>query len=71
MADDRQVAWEAKHRRNRAWTHNSYLGHAMMMRRQSAAIMNSDTATPEAKSTARDINLAAQRLAVYLKTRVD
>lgn len=58
-------------KRIRAYTHNALMGHAAMMVSQCNGIMNSSTATEEAKATAAHIQRLALLLREQLKTRKD
>lgn len=59
-------AWFARQDR---WRHNSFFGHAKMMQSNCRAIMESKTATSEAKAIANRINTLALELADALQTR--
>ncbi len=62
---------DAAQRKRRIWQHNSFLGHAKMMQHQCTSIIQSVTATPEAKSIASDIYVRAQALTGALAKRID
>lgn len=62
---------EGKARRLRAFRHNSYMGHARMMRQQAISIQQSDTTTEESKEIASEIVKLSEKLAISLKTRED
>lgn len=51
------------------WRHNSFLGHAAMMKKQALAIIDSKTTTERAKGHAQNIWWLADQLAVALKER--
>lgn len=54
---------------NSAWIHNTYLGFAVMMERQAVIIINSSTATDEAKAVAEKIEQLAAKMGRLLKER--
>jgi hypothetical protein len=56
-------------RRQECWKHNSFLGHARMMQMNCQAILNSKTATEEAKAIAVRIENDAEMLETALKIR--
>lgn len=51
------------------WKHNSFMGSAMMMKRNCQSILTSDTATDEAKAIAVRIEQDAELLGEALRTR--
>lgn len=51
------------------WRHNSFRGHAGMMKKQALAIIDSKTTTEQAKDIARDIWALAHQLVTALKER--
>lgn len=51
------------------WRHNSFLGHAAMMKKQALAIIDSKTTTEKSKDHARNIWWLADQLATSLKER--
>lgn len=51
------------------WRHNSFLGHAAMMRKQCLSIMQAETSTEEAQTLAREIYDKAWLLSLALKER--
>lgn len=53
------------------WLHNSFLGRAAMAQQGMLGIINSKTATVEAKELACDVMAAADKLSKALKKRVD
>lgn len=53
------------------WKHNSFLGHAVMAKRNMESIGYSETATLEAKDKAREIYRQLTDLQILLKERVD
>jgi hypothetical protein len=53
------------------WKHNSFLGTVAMAHKGMLRIINSSTATPIAKTTARNIIDDLEILAKLLKARVD
>lgn len=57
--------------RQSRWKHNSFTGHARMMQMQCQAILNSTTATDEAKAIAVRIENDAEMLGEALRTRRD
>lgn len=62
---------DGKARRLRAFRHNSYMGHAHMMRQQAISIQQSDTTTEESKKIASEIVKLSEKLAISLKKRED
>ncbi len=62
---------ESREKQLRAFRHNSYLGYASMMYKNALIIINSDTATDEARDTAASIMALSSELYKQLKTRVD
>jgi hypothetical protein len=60
-----------KFSRKEIWQHNSYLGHVSMARTGMVAIMNSKTATKEAKTLASCILSDLVELYKLLKVRSD
>jgi len=62
-------AWNV--RRRLIFKHNSFFGHAMMAAKAMNVILDSETATPEAKAEAYNLQQSARRLYELLKTRVD
>lgn len=69
MADKLKPATAAWHTRQSRWHHNSFSGHCAMMRANTWSIMNSTTATDDAKRIAQQINNLTYSLAMALKTR--
>jgi len=61
----------SKQKRQKIWRHNSFLGHAAMMRQNARNIITADTPTDEAKDLAAQIESLAARLSEALKERVD
>lgn len=59
------------HRKQRVWRHNSYMGHATMMLAHTHSIIESDTATADAKNIALQIRALAYQLREALRTRKD
>lgn len=64
-------SWDKTSRSAPIWRHNSFLGHATMMRMQCRTIIVSDTATDETKAIAQQILDLAVELEVSLHTRKD
>lgn len=62
---------EGRERRLRAFKHNSFMGHARMMKMQANNIACSDTTTKETKEIANEIAILAGSLERKLATRVD
>ena len=58
-------------KRQRAWRHNSFLGHCAMMLAQLQIILRSDTITPEARDAAEKALTKVDLLAFNLERRVD
>lgn len=56
-------------KRQLIWRHNSFLGHAAMIQKTSETILQSLTATDEAKALADQINALSYKLSRALKTR--
>lgn len=56
-------------KRKAIYRHNGFFGWAHMMKSQSQAILNSETATDETKQIARQILNLSRQLAKSLKTR--
>lgn len=59
------------HRRQEIWKHNSFMGYAAMMKSQCRSILNSSTATDDAKQIAVRIEQDAEMLGAALKKRKD
>ena len=59
-------AWIARQER---WKHNSFHGHAAMMMQNARSILESRTATDEAKDIANRIYMLASQLKANLKDR--
>ena len=57
--------------RKAIWKHNSFMGHAIMMNRQAAVMMEAETTTYEAKALAIKIQELSAQLLRALKTRTD
>lgn len=58
---------EGWYKRQEIWRHNGYIGSAHMMMAQCNGILQSKTATTEAKKEAMTIYKAAERLAIALR----
>jgi hypothetical protein len=58
-------------KKRRIWRHNSFLGHAVMMRQQLNAILAADSTTPETKQIARSMLGLVSKLQNSLATRKD
>lgn len=69
MTDRLRPMTPAWHARQERWRHNSFLGHARMMRMQCIAILSSKTTTDEAKQIAVRIEQDAELLAEALRIR--
>lgn len=57
--------------RKRIWRHNSFLGYAVRMRKTAQEIIDSDSASPQAKQLAHHIRANAEDLQRALKERID
>jgi hypothetical protein len=58
-------------RRKKIWRHNSFMGHATMMGRQTSSIIEAKTVTNEARRIAEEINILSMALLHELRTRVE
>jgi len=62
---------EGEEKRHRVRKHNSFFGHAQMMKSQCEAIIHAPTTSIDTKNTARRIFAEASELIKQLKTRID
>lgn len=69
MTDTLQPGTKAWHDRQSRHHHNSFLGHAKMMQANANSILQSTTATDEARAVAMKIYNLANDLYTELKTR--
>ena len=69
MDERKKTAEEAKAARRLIWQHNSFLGHCVMAQQNMQAIIDSRTATDEAKERATLIKAYLGQLAASLKER--
>ena len=65
------VSLPAQRRRNRVWRHNSFIGHAVLMRANLNAIISADSTTEHTKHLARTILGLIPALQNSLTERVD
>jgi hypothetical protein len=57
--------------RQRIWRHNSFLGHAALMKRNAQNIFEADSTSRDARLIAKEIYRLASELKLALKERID